>query len=143
MSVGSRLTLYQSIWQETQQQPILGLGTGSAHLAENIFLEVYANVGLIGLLCFLAFLYSIARHGVRYLVRAYPCENTMVRGIGLLVVAVAVALFVDKQVSYALDGDKDLFIFLGLVVNLPYVAQQYAFRENEEREASDDTCDEE
>jgi len=135
MSVRERFALYQSIWWETQQQPLLGLGTGSVSLAENIFLEVYANVGLIGLLCFLAFLYSIARHGVRYLVRAYPCENTMVRGIGLLVIIVAVALFMDKQVSYALDGDKDLFIFLGLVVNLPYIVHLHVYSTDKKRGA--------
>ena len=120
MSVNKRMTLYQSIWQETQQQPILGLGTGSMNLAENIFLEVYANVGIVGLLCFLAFLYSVARHGLRYLVRVYPHERGMTRGLGLLVVTVAVALFMDKQVSYALDGDKDLFVYLAILVNIGY-----------------------
>ena len=49
----------------------------------------------------------------------------MMPGIGLVVVTVAVALFMDKQVSYALDGDKDLFVFLGLVVNLPYLVHLY------------------
>jgi len=133
MSVRERIALYQSIWRETQQQPLLGLGTGSMGIAENIFLEVYANVGLIGLLCFLAFLYSIAKHGVRYLVRACPCGNTMVRGIGLLVITIAVALFMDKQVSYALDGDKDLFIFLGLVANLPYIVALGTYNNVQER----------
>ena len=37
------------------------------------------------------------------------------------VITVAAALFMDKQVSYALDGNKDLFIFLGLVANLSYI----------------------
>jgi len=126
MSVNERVTLYQSLWQETQQEPLLGMGTGSVGIAENIFLEIYANVGIIGLLCFLAFLYSVARRGVRYLISIYPHGDRVTRAIGLLVITVAVALFMDKQVSYALDGDKDLFIFLGLVVNLPCIVQQYA-----------------
>ena len=118
MSVGERHTLYETIWQETQKKPVLGLGTGSVHIAENIFLEIYANVGILGLLCFLAFLYAVARQGLRYLLRVYPYESQMRRGIGLVVITVAVALFMDKQVSYALDGDKDLFIFLAVMVNL-------------------------
>jgi len=122
-SVGERSSLYQAIWQETRQRPVLGLGTGSVHIAENIFLEVHANVGIVGLLCFLAFLYSVARQGLRYLVRVYPHERGMTRGIGLLVLVVSVALFTDKQVGYALDMDKDLFIFLGLMLNAAYMGE--------------------
>ena len=118
MSVSERTTLYQTLWQEAQQDPVLGLGTGSVHIAENIFLEIYANVGILGLLCFLFVLYAVAQQGLRYLVRVYPYENHIMQGMGLVVVTVAVALFMDKQISYALDGDKDLFIFLAAIVNL-------------------------
>jgi len=123
MSVGERRTLYETIWLETQKKPVLGLGTGSVHIAENMFLEVYANVGILGLLCFLAFLYSIARRAIQYLVRVYPHENKMIREIGLLVLVISVALFTDKQVGYALDMDKDLFIFLGLILNAAYMGE--------------------
>ena len=133
VSVGNRSILYQSIWLETQQKPLLGLGTGSVHIAENIFLEVYANVGIVGLLCFLAFLYSVARHGVRYLARIYPHERGMTRGIGLLVLVVLVALFTDKQVGYALDMDKDLFIFLGLMLNAAYMGEADALHNRQRR----------
>ena len=93
------------------------------HIVENMFLEVYANVGILGLLCFLAFLYSIARRAIQYLVRVYPHENKMIREIGLLVLVISVALFTDKQVGYALDMDKDLFIFLGLILNAAYMGE--------------------
>lgn len=135
MSVSERTTLYQTLWQRTQQNPLIGLGTGSVHIAENIFLEIYANVGILGLLCFLFFLYAVAQQGLRYLVRVYPYENHIMQGMGLVVVAVAVALFMDKQISYALDGDKDLFIFLGLVATLPYIGQPYTSNTNTRREA--------
>jgi len=119
MSVMERTFSYQSTWKTILQNPLIGAGTGTIYLAENIFLEIISNVGIIGLVLFIMFLYSVARKGCQYLRRTYPRQDEMTGGIGLIVLAITIALFIDKQVSYELAGDKDLFVFLGIMMNLP------------------------
>jgi len=36
-----------------------------------------------------------------------------------------VTLFIEKQFSYGLDMHRDLFVFLGLMVNLPSLTNSY------------------
>jgi O-antigen ligase len=85
----------------------------------NIFLEVISENGLIGLLVFLGFLGSVAWAGFRYLaihrIRLAPHESA----IGLAVLAISLTLLVEKQFSYSLTMHKELFTFLGIIVNLP------------------------
>jgi len=40
----------------------------------------------------------------------------------LMILAIAAALLAERQVSFGLDSNKDLFAFLGLVVNYRWIA---------------------
>lgn len=116
-----RMSSYKLTWETILKNPLTGGGTGSIYIAENIFFEVLSNVGIIGLILFIMFLYSAGKKGCQYLIKIYPHQDISERGIGLMVLIIIVALFVDKQVSYELAGDKDLFTFIGIAINLSHM----------------------
>ena len=95
-----RLSLYKSTWETVLKNPLTGAGTGAVYIAENMFFEILSNIGIIGLTLFIMFLYSAGRKGCQYLTKIYPYQDISERGIGLMVLIITVALFVDKQVSY-------------------------------------------
>jgi len=115
------MSSYKLTWETILKNPLTGGGTGSIYIAENIFFEVLSNVGIIGFILFIMFLYSAGKKGCQYLIKIYPHQDISERGIGLMVLIITVALFVDKQVSYELAGDKDRFTFIGIAINLSHM----------------------
>ena len=125
-SIKRRLERYETAIRLFTQSRWLGGGTNSFAqrtkydtYPHNIFLEIVSENGLIGLVVFLGFLGSVARAGFRYLaihrIRLAPHESA----IGLAVLAISLILLVEKQFSYSLTMHKELFTFLGIIVNLP------------------------
>jgi len=123
-----RLEKYLTAIAFFKQNPLFGIGTsGFGLLTEfgyphNIFLEIAAENGLLGLIVFGYFLMVVTHHGFRYVVFYLPRLNKQLRSIGLTVIVITVSLLIEKQFSFALDMNKDLFTFLGLVINLPTMA---------------------
>ena len=125
-SFKDRLERYEAAITLFTQRRWLGGGTSSfaqrTQLDEyphNIFLEIISENGLIGLLVFLGFLGSIVWTGFRYLAIHRIRLNPHERAIGLAVLTVSLILLVEKQFSYSLTMHKELFVFLGIIVNLP------------------------
>jgi len=119
------------------QRRWLGGGTNSygqrTNLDEyphNIFLEIISENGLIGLLIFLGFLGSVVRAGYRYIAIQRIRFNPHERAIGLTVLTVSLILLVEKQFSYSLTMHKELFSFLGIIVNLPYLSHRPNLKES-------------
>jgi hypothetical protein len=54
------------------------------------------------------------------------------QGAGLIVIVITISLLIEKQFSFALDMNKDLFTFLGLVVNLPTMVSSGKYPRNQE-----------
>jgi O-antigen ligase len=126
-----RLERYETAIRLFTQRRWLGGGTDSFAqrtkydtYPHNIFLEIVSENGLIGLVVFLGFLGSVAWSGFRYLaihrIRLAPHESA----IGLAVLAISLILLVEKQFSFTLTTHKDLFAFLALIVNLPYLSNR-------------------
>ena len=129
LSTQDRLERYQVAAKLFAQRPLLGVGTdGYAELTgglgypHNIFLEIASENGLIGLIIFISFLGAISWYGLRWFMRSSNLDP-QARAIGVAVLVVALTLLVEKQFSYGLTMHKDLFAFLGLVVNLPLIAR--------------------
>jgi len=125
-SVKERLERYQGAIKLFAQRPLLGGGTNSYEqrtkldeYPHNIFLEIVSENGLIGLLVFLGFLGSVVWAGFRYLAICHIRFDPHERAIGLAVLTVSLILLVEKQFSYSLTMHKELFAFLGIIVNLP------------------------
>lgn len=125
-SVKERLERYQGAIKLFAQRPLLGGGTNSYEqrtkldeYPHNIFLEIISENGLIGLLIFFVFLGSVVWAGFRYLAIWHIRFDPHERAIGLAVLTVSLILLVEKQFSYSLTMHKELFAFLGIVVNLP------------------------
>jgi len=130
-SVKVRLERYEAAIKLFAQRRWLGGGTNSYYqrtkldeYPHNIFLEVISENGLIGLLVFVGFLGSVVWAGFRYLAIQHIRFSPHERAIGLAVLAVSLTLLVEKQFSYSLTMHKDLFTFLGIVVNLPYLSHR-------------------
>ena len=107
------------------QKPLLGIGTGEfpRGYPHNIFLEIAAENGIVGLIVFICFLFAIARIGFRYLTYYFSRLDKNSGVTGLIILTISLSLFIEKQFSYGLDMHKDLFAFLGLVVNLPLITR--------------------
>lgn len=130
-SIKERLERYETAIRLFTQRRWLGGGTDSFAqrtrydtYPHNIFLEIVSENGLIGLLVFLGFLGSVAWAGFRFLsiqrIRLAPHESA----IGLAVLTISLILLVEKQFSYCLTTHKELFTFLALIVNLPYLSNR-------------------
>ncbi len=140
LSTQDRLERYQVAVKLFTQHPLLGVGTdGYAQFTNlgyphNIFLEVASENGLIGLIIFISFLGAISWYGLRWFIRSSNLDP-QARAIGVTVLVVALTLLVEKQLSYGLTMHKDLFAFLGLVVNLPLIARRRLRPNTEGKEA--------
>ncbi len=125
-SFKDRLELYQAAIRLFVQRPLLGGGTSSYaqrtkldEYPHNIFLEIISENGIIGLLVFLGFLGSVAWAGFCYLKTRHIKFSPQERAIGLTVLVISLTLLVEKQFSYSLTMHKELFSFLGIIVNFP------------------------
>jgi len=120
MSTKERLGLYSSAITLFAQKPILGAGVSGfpGGYPHNIFLEIAAENGIIGLIIFICFLFAIIKKGFWFLVSHFPKLDKQSKIVGSIILTLCVSLFIEKQFSYGLDMHKDLFVFFGLVINL-------------------------
>jgi len=136
-STQQRLEQYQIAIRLFSQRPLLGGGTDDyakrigLSYPHNIFLEIISENGLIGLFIFLCFLGSIVWSGFRYLKTRQIRFSPQERAVGLTVLVVSMTLLVEKQFSGGLTMHKDLFAFLGLMVNLVAISRS-SLRSNTE-----------
>lgn len=123
ISAKERLDLYSSAITLFIQKPLLGVGVSGfpGGYPHNIFLEIAAENGIIGLIIFICFLFAIMRKGFWYLMSYFPKLDKQSKINGLITLTLCFSLFIGKQFSYGLDMNKDLFVFFGLVVNLSLI----------------------
>ena len=126
ISVNIRLKLYSTVWQLFKQKPLFGLGTsgfgtGGGQYPHNIFLEIAVENGLLGLAIFLCFLFTVCQRGYQFLKENFMKINELAKIMGLIILVIGVSLFAERQFSFGLDMHKDLFVFFGLIVNLPLI----------------------
>lgn len=127
LSTAERLEQYSLFANLFSQSPLLGVGTNGFEqivgwgYPHNIFLEIAVENGLIGLIFFGAFLGIVGWYGFRFLVFCYQCSTELGQKIGLMVLTVSLVLLTGRQFSFGLDMHKELFVFLGLVVNLSLI----------------------
>lgn len=129
-----RLRLYSLAIDSFFEKPILGIGTkGFAEIdsksayPHNIFLEIGAENGTIGLVFFICFLFTVGYYGVRYLIFYLSRFDKQTKTIVLTVLTVSLTLLIERQFSYSLTTNKDLFVFLALVVNLSQISKNLCF----------------
>jgi O-antigen ligase len=116
------------------RKPLLGIGTeGFAEISplfvypHNIFLEIGAENGIIGLILFICFLFTIGWYGLRYLILYFSKLNNQTKTITLTILTISLTLLIEKQFSYGLDSHKDLFVFLALIANLSQISKNSYF----------------
>ena len=134
VSVNIRLMHYSTAWQLFKQKPLFGLGTsgfgtGGGQYPHNIFLEIAVENGLLGLVIFLCFLFTVCQRGYQFLNKNIIKNNKQAKIISLIVLVVGISLFIERQFSFRLDMHKDLFVFFGLIVNLPLLNRSYKMRD--------------
>ncbi len=126
ISVNIRLKVYSTAWQLFKQKPLFGLGTGGfgtsgEQYPHNIFLEIAVENGLLGLVIFLCFLFTVCQRGYQFLNESIIKINKQAKIMGLIILVVGLSLFIERQFSFRFDMHKDLFVFFGLIVNLPLI----------------------
>ena len=122
-----RLEGYQAAITLFGQSPVFGVGTGGyaqrtgLGYPHNIFLEILADTGLIGFMLFVCFLSSIVWRAWQYLTVCWTGIDSQARATGLAILSVGLTLLAGRQFSFGLTMHKDLFAFLGVIVNLPLI----------------------
>ena len=122
--LSGRTKIYSDAWQLFKSKLFFGLGTGGypgKGYPHNIFLEIGVENGLLGLIVFFGFLFAICQKGYQFLNKNILEINKQARVMGLIILVVGISLFIERQFSFGLDMHKDLFVFLGLIVNLPLI----------------------
>ena len=122
--LSGRTKIYSDAWQLFKSKLFFGLGTGGypgKGYPHNIFLEIGVENGLLGLIVFFGFLFAICQKGYQFLNKNILKINKQARVMGLIILVVGISLFIERQFSFGLDMHKDLFVFLGLIVNLPLI----------------------
>ena len=128
-STAQRIEQYELFTMLFPQSPLFGIGTnGFEQLTRwdyphNIFMEVAVENGIVGLIFLGAFLAVIGLCGFRFLFFYYPHLSDKVRKIGLMISTISIVLLIGRQFSFGLDMHKDLFVFLGLIVNLHIITR--------------------
>lgn len=102
-----RLERWSMSLETIAESPILGAGLGVIY-SHNLFLEIGSAMGLIGLGAILLVLASVRW---RRVVRASQRSEAV-----LLILSLFLFTFIYRQTSFALDGHKSMFAFLGLLV---------------------------
>ena len=122
-SAGSngRADIWGAAWNVFRAHPLLGVGTGSFAVyrppelyPHNLFLEVGAELGVVGLLVLAAVLVS----GARSAWRAYAAASPDDRPQTALVAALLAATFVNAQFSGDITTNSDLWLLIGLALGL-------------------------
>ena len=114
--------------------PVLGSEAerSSEAYPHNIFLESAAAYGVLGLLPLVMLLGLVIGRARRYLTRlAEPTPHE----VSLILAALLplIGVLVHKQFSYGLESQKDLFVFLGIAVNLPRILSAGTTEETNEK----------
>jgi O-antigen ligase len=120
VSDNGRNSLWSLAWTLFREHPLLGTGTGSYAFFQridlfphNLFLELGAEVGILGIVAVLL----VVVGATAALVRAYR-RVPRDRGDVALVAALLVAAFVNAMVSSDVAGNNGLWLAAGLAVGL-------------------------
>jgi O-antigen ligase len=137
----TRLDLQAEALAMFSEDPALGLGTGSVRnqYPHNIFIEVAAENGLVGLVPLAMLIVLVLGRTRRYMFaqRWMPPEQA---SMVFAVLLPLIGLLMVKQFSFELTTHKDLFVFFALAVNLPYLLSRIA-GEQEQRPLEADKPD--
>ncbi|MDU2067165.1 MAG: O-antigen ligase family protein, partial [Sporomusaceae bacterium] len=126
-----RLALWESTWYMILDHPLLGIGWGAYYLvypaydfyvvagkifhAHNMYLNIAAEIGVPGFLCFMAFFYG---HGKLALVLCKESRDPYIAGLMLGVLAAFLALVISGFTDYTLFNIQMsmLFWFLNALI---------------------------
>ena len=121
LSSNGRSALWHQAWQLFLAHPLFGAGTGAFSgispidlFPHNIFLEVGAEVGIIGVIAVVV----VVLGGVRALWRADVLSLGKLRVEVALVGALLAAAFVNAQVSSDITSNSSLWLAVGLALGL-------------------------
>lgn len=116
-----RLSLWNSGYHMFMNSPFIGGGAGAFHeyvggmhyYPHNIFVEIGAELGLLGLAVFLAFLVLTLKSALSVVLSAGPDEE--VRQVMLVLLVCFVFSLVAAQFSLDINGNSKLWLFSGLI----------------------------
>lgn len=98
-------------------------GTDGRNYPHNIFLEVGAELGLVGLLLFVFFLISLIIYFIKHRGKFHYIDN--------VVVATAIFAFLNALKSNNLEDNRIVFMFLGFLAIVPYLVESELNNRNE------------
>jgi O-antigen ligase len=116
-----RLNLWESGYQMFLRSPLIGWGTGAFHeymggwvrYPHNIFIEIGAELGLVGLGVFVAFLLLTLRSAMKVILA--PLYDDDVKQMMLILLICFTFCLVAAQFSLDINGNSNIWLFSGLI----------------------------
>jgi len=121
---GQRIELFRAGWRQFVDSPIIGHGTGSlagrlplgAQYPHNMFIEMLAENGVVGLLLLLWFLVVAFRSGLTAVSAGRVTGSASDTAVALLILSCTAFWFAASQTSYDIAHNGLLWFFGGLAV---------------------------
>lgn len=126
-----RLTLWKSAYEMFLQSPLIGSGTGAFHdyvngwayYPHNIFLEIGAELGLMGLAVFVVFLLLTLKSAMRVILS--PLYDDKVKQIMLILLVCFIFSLVEAQFSADINDNWHIWFFSGFIWSVYAAASRY------------------
>ncbi|MBC8486661.1 MAG: O-antigen ligase family protein [Bacteroidetes bacterium] len=128
VSIVQRLTLWKQAIKLIGTHPVMGSGLGSfdAYIGygvrwpHNIFLEIWSEIGILGIIIFLIFIFKGLRLGWLY----RSDKDHFVRNVSCVGFAMAVFSLVISQFSGDLSFNFLIWFSISLLISLPFIPRE-------------------
>ena len=115
-SLKQRLSYFKDTISIIKNQPFLGVGLGNFSLkntrfAHNSYLQIWAELGILGLLSWIAIIFSFLVKGIRSIKKSTASSGLFIAGMAFLMHNMIDFSFFEPQVSFL------WWVILGLIIN--------------------------
>lgn len=118
-SVYQRITMWKQAIIDFKENPILGVGMGNSvggsGMPHNIFLEIAAELGILGLLLFLAICYLTITSSLKFINKEEKNDLSLLMKISILLFIYSLT---EAMFSGSLTSQVQVFMSVGLVVSI-------------------------
>lgn len=129
-SSGGRIDRFSTAYEMISESPLMGKGLGSfpiyfngedvSDYPHNMIIEIFAEIGIVGLLAFSIF-FAISLLGT---VNMYRIHNGFIPTLGMVVVGLFIYYLANSMVSGDINSNRVLYVFMSIMCMLPVILKK-------------------